>query len=96
MPAPTSEPADTVDVVDPIDAGAESAPAAGAGTADEVPAASPVAHSTPWHPVSVAAGVTALLGCGAGAGAMTYRGARAQQARIAAARAEFFGPATGP
>jgi hypothetical protein len=40
----------------------------------------------------VIGGLIALVLAGTGAGVITYQGARAAQARVAAARAEFFGP----
>ncbi|MBC2642895.1 cell surface protein [Rhodococcus wratislaviensis] len=54
----------------------------------------PVVHSEPLPAVTVFGGVGILLCFAGGAGALTFKGARAQQARIAAARAEFFPPAS--
>jgi hypothetical protein len=54
----------------------------------------PVVHSEPLPAVTVLGGVGVLLCFAGGAGALTFKGARAQQARIAAARAEFFPPAS--
>ncbi|MFZ2175142.1 MAG: hypothetical protein WAW17_14145 [Rhodococcus sp. (in: high G+C Gram-positive bacteria)] len=57
------------------------------------PATVPMVHGEPLPAVAVLGGVGALFCCAGGAGALTFKGARAQQARIAAARAEFFAPA---
>lgn len=71
-------------------------PAAGAPAQDDPAAAPPgmvpVVHSEPLPAITVLGGVGVLLCCAGGAGALTFKGARAQQARIAAARAEFFPP----
>ncbi|TXG90218.1 hypothetical protein DW322_08270 [Rhodococcus rhodnii] len=55
----------------------------------------PTSAATEWNPVVVSATTLSVLAAAAGAGALTFRGARAQQARIAAARAEFLGGGGG-
>jgi hypothetical protein len=44
------------------------------------------------HQIGVIGGLLGLLLAGGAAGVISYQSAAAQQARLAAARAEFFGP----
>ncbi|QTJ69945.1 cell surface protein [Rhodococcus sp. ZPP] len=76
---------------DPVRPDVRPAPAAVPDSAP--PAVAPVVHSEPLPAFAVLGGVGLLLGCAGGAGVLTFKGARAQEARIAAARAEFFPPA---
>ncbi|MFD4368406.1 hypothetical protein [Rhodococcus sp. NPDC058521] len=69
---------------------ADNAPAA--ASAPDNPEALPVVHTEPLPVAATLGGIGVLFVCAAGAGAATFRGARAQQARLAAARAEFLVP----
>lgn len=44
------------------------------------------------NPLGVLGGLVALALAGTGAGVISYQNAKVAQARVAAARAEFFGP----
>ena len=59
------------------------------GDDNDVEAASPMSTT---HQIGVVGGLLGLLLAGSAAGVISYQGAAAQQARLAAARAEFFGP----
>lgn len=93
--APDPTPAEDDGSVDgPVGAAGPTEPGVGP-TSEPAPEVVLAAAVDVWHPAVVAAGLTTLLGAGAGAGVMTYRGASAQRARVNAARAEFFGPTSG-
>lgn len=89
QPLSTDPAAPTTDAATPTKAGA--IPASGNGANTEVGPVEAMESISGGDMVAVAGGVGGLMFAGVVAGGFTYRGASAQQRRIAAARAEFFG-----